>query len=77
MIVNGKQMTITWHVDDLKRSHVDAYESKKVIEWMKGIYGSYTKEYHEKKQDCLGIPLNFSGWIFQGENSGLPEEDFV
>ena len=29
MMVNGKNMTIKWHVDDLKISHVDAIEVKK------------------------------------------------
>ena len=38
-IVNGKQMTITWHVDDLKISHVDAREVTRIIKWFKLIYG--------------------------------------
>ena len=29
MMVNGKQITITWRVDDLKISHIDADEVKK------------------------------------------------
>ena len=28
-IVNGTQMTVTWHVDDLKVSHADEEELKK------------------------------------------------
>ena len=43
MMINGKQITITWHVNDLKTSHVDTYEVTKVIDWMKGIYGSHMK----------------------------------
>ena len=31
MIVNGKQMTITWHVDNLKISHVDEMEVTQII----------------------------------------------
>jgi hypothetical protein len=38
-MVNGKQFTITWHVDDLKLSHVDLKEVDKTIEWLKSIYG--------------------------------------
>jgi hypothetical protein len=38
-MVNGKQFTITWHVDDLKLSHVDVKEVDKTIEWLKSIYG--------------------------------------
>ena len=39
-MINGKQMTITWHVDDLKISHVDAREVTKIMEWFKLIYGN-------------------------------------
>ncbi|KAL7518066.1 hypothetical protein ACHAWX_002924 [Stephanocyclus meneghinianus] len=37
-VVNGKQMTITWHVDDLKNSHMD--RDGEEIEWFKSIYGN-------------------------------------
>jgi hypothetical protein len=36
-MVNGKQFTMTWHVDDLKLSHVDAKEVDKTIKWLKSI----------------------------------------
>ena len=39
-MINGKHMTITWHVDDLKISHVNAREVTKIIEWFKSIYGT-------------------------------------
>ena len=35
--VNGKQMTVLWHVDDLKVSHVDKSENSRFAEWMKTI----------------------------------------
>jgi hypothetical protein len=38
-MINGKQFNITWHVDDLKLSHVDVKEVDKTIEWLKRIYG--------------------------------------
>ena len=38
-VVDGKQMTIVWHVDDLKISHVDENEVMRTIGWMKGMYG--------------------------------------
>jgi hypothetical protein len=38
-MVNGKQFTITWHVDDLKLSHEDENEVTKIIKWLKEIYG--------------------------------------
>ena len=32
-------MTVIWHVDDLKVSHVDPKENTKFANWMKGVYG--------------------------------------
>ena len=40
-MVNGNQMITTWHINNLKISYVDADEATKVIDWMKGIYGSH------------------------------------
>ena len=34
-MINGKQMTIIWHVDDLKISHEDPNEVTKFIQWIK------------------------------------------
>ena len=34
-MINGKQMTETWHVDDLKISHMDSNEVKKYIKRLK------------------------------------------
>ena len=44
IMINGKQITITWHVDDLKTLHVDADEVTKVIDRTKGICRSHMKE---------------------------------
>jgi hypothetical protein len=38
--VKGKQQTVTWHVHDLKSSHVDAEVNDKVYEWLETTYGS-------------------------------------
>ena len=32
--VNGKQLTLLWHVDDLKVSHVDKLVVTKFLEWL-------------------------------------------
>ena len=37
--VNGSQMTVTWHVDDLKVSHKDSLEITKLAIYLSGIYG--------------------------------------
>jgi hypothetical protein len=38
--INGKQMTITWHVDDLKVSHVDLFQITKFAAYLATIYGN-------------------------------------
>ena len=35
----GKKLTITWHVDDLKISHVDRKVVSYTIVWLESIYG--------------------------------------
>lgn len=40
--INGYQMTICWHVDDLKISHKDEKEVTKIKEWLRSIYGNVT-----------------------------------
>jgi hypothetical protein len=60
MMVNEKQFTITWHVDDLKLSHVDLSEVTIMIKWLKSIYGQDIRVSHGKKNDYLGMDLDFS-----------------
>jgi hypothetical protein len=36
--INGNQMTITWHVDDLKVSHVDPFQITKFSTYLAAIY---------------------------------------
>ena len=57
MMSNGKQTTITCHVDDLKILHIDADKVTKVIYWMKVIYGSNMKKSRGKKHDYLGMDM--------------------
>ena len=39
-IIQGKQHTITWHVDDLKSSHVDPRVNDEFLSWLKSKYTS-------------------------------------
>jgi hypothetical protein len=57
--INGKQMTICWHVDDLKISHKDAREVTKIENWLRGIYGEITV-CRGKKHTYLGMQLDYS-----------------
>ncbi len=39
-MVNGTQITLAYHVDNIKISHVDPEEVKRCINWFKSIYGT-------------------------------------
>ena len=41
-MVNGQQMTVVWHVDDLKVSHVDGMEVEKFVRQMEETFGKDT-----------------------------------
>lgn len=38
-MINGKQMTVTWLVDDLKASHVDDLKLTKLVLFLVKKYG--------------------------------------
>eukprot|EP00804_Cyclotella_cryptica_P029935 CCRYP_017817-RA/>CCRYP_017817-RA protein AED:0.43 eAED:0.44 QI:0/0/0/1/0/0/3/0/166 len=54
-MVNGMQMTIVWHVDDLKVSHKDGSEITNLL-----IYGPGIAVNQGRQHDYLGINFNFS-----------------
>ena len=57
---NGKQMTVIWHVDDLKLSHVDESENTKFAKWMKTMYGEKLTVHRGKIHDYLGMDMDWS-----------------
>jgi hypothetical protein len=61
-IVNGEQLTVSWHVDDLKASHKDPKVIDGFLEWIKQTYGSIgeVKVTRGKKHDYLGMKLDYS-----------------
>ena len=61
-IVNRKQHTITWHVDDLKSSHVDPKVNDEFLKWLNKVYGSVgeVKGIRGHKHDYLAMDLDFS-----------------
>jgi hypothetical protein len=66
-VVKGKQLTITWHVDDLKVSHVRAHVVTRMAKWLKTQYeklfedGSGAMTIHRGKiHDYLGMVLDYS-----------------
>jgi hypothetical protein len=56
----GKQFTLTWHVDDIKMSHEDHNEVINVTEWLKGIYGDNMHVSRGLVHDYLRMTLDYS-----------------
>ena len=59
--INGKQMTVVWHVDDLKVSHTDKKEVDKFIVQMEAEFGTEAplSISRGKVHDYLGMNLDF------------------
>ena len=38
-MVNGKQLTICWHLDDLKSSHINPKVNEEFLQWIKDMLG--------------------------------------
>ncbi len=57
--VNGQQLTVLWHVDDLKISHREATVTTKFIEWLSTKYKGLTI-HRGKTHDYLGMDLDYS-----------------
>ena len=52
--INGSQMIVTWHVDDLKVSHRDPFEITKFAEYLFSVYGKKLTVKRGKVHDYLG-----------------------
>ena len=61
-MVNGEQLTICWHVDDLKSSHIDPKVNDKFLQWIKDMFRqlSEVKMTRGLLHDYLGMTLNYS-----------------
>ena len=59
-IVNGTQMTVTWHVDNLNVSHKEPSEVSKFILEMGKIYGPSITVTCGKVHSYLGMDFNYS-----------------
>ena len=59
--INSHQMTVVWHVDDLKVSHTDVKEVNKFIQQMEETFGTDAplSVSHGKTHDYLGMSLDF------------------
>ena len=59
--VKGHQMTVAWHVDDLKISHRDDQEIEKLINFLKRKYGDNLSVHKGDVHDYLGVDHDYSG----------------
>ena len=55
-VVNGKQCTIAWHVDDNKVSHVDRKVVEEIITELEKYFGKFSIV-HGGKQNYLGMNI--------------------
>ena len=60
--VDGQQCTITWHVDDLKISHVDEHVVRSIIQKIQDNFGQHLElsMHIGKRHDYLGMILDFT-----------------
>jgi hypothetical protein len=57
--ISGLQMTVTWHVDDLKISQVDPYQITKFCQYLASFYGNGLMVHQGKVHKFLSMDLNF------------------
>jgi hypothetical protein len=61
--IKGKQHTVTWHVDDVKSSHVDSEVNDGFEEWCEKMYGNdgigHVNVVGGKTHDYLAMILDF------------------
>ena len=58
----AKQLTVSWHVDDMKASHEDPRVVDEFIQWVKKMYDGLrkVKVNRDKVHDYLGMMLDYS-----------------
>ena len=60
-MINGKQYTVGFHVDNIMSSHVDNKVNDKFLQWLDRNYGKLKKvsATRRKIQEYLGMTINF------------------
>ncbi len=59
-MVNGSQMTVRWHVDDLMISHTSSETISQFLRALKDMYGNNLAETTGSVHDYLGMIFDFS-----------------
>mmetsp|Transcript_35469 Transcript_35469/g.82303 ORF Transcript_35469/g.82303 Transcript_35469/m.82303 type:complete len:122 (+) Transcript_35469:4603-4968(+) len=57
-VVNGKQLTIFWHVDGIKISYISKYMVTWMLNWLEGKYDKMSAT-RWKLHNYLGMDLDF------------------
>jgi hypothetical protein len=60
--INGKQMTICWHVDDLFMGHKDLTVLADLLRWLTNRYVTADKNLNITREHChdyLGMTIDF------------------
>ena len=60
VMISGKQITVPWHVDDLKVSHLDPAEITKFANYFAVIYGEKLTVHRGLVHDYLGMDLDYT-----------------
>jgi hypothetical protein len=64
-MINGQQMTICWHVDDLFIGHADPKVVTNLLKWLAPRYDTADKKLNVTRglcHDYLGMTVNFHHW---------------
>jgi hypothetical protein len=59
-MINDKQFTMVWHVEDIKMLHEEEHEITWMITWLESIYGEDMRVSWGRVHDCLGMTLDFT-----------------
>jgi hypothetical protein len=63
-MIDSNQHTLTWHVDDVKSSHVDSRVNDEFYLWLQAMYASdgfgHVKVTRVRKHDHLAMILDYS-----------------
>jgi hypothetical protein len=83
-MINGTQMTIRWHVDDLMMSHLSQDKIMKIVQGIKDNYGENLAETVGAMHDYLGMTFDYSFtkevrinmWDYLRKVVGIPRGDY-
>ena len=59
--INGKQITLVWHVDDIKASHVETEVVTHIAKWIRKAYERLFKDGSSKMKLCRGKFYDYLG----------------